>query len=165
MQIVDNLALLLRLRNPKQVTTIIPKSKQLENNEVAVYWGVNEAQTLRAMNIKAPSPIEGRYDWPGKFKPMSHQRTTSSFLTLNKRAFCFNEQGTGKTASAIWAASGVDGQVGVTRVDMGQPLGNLQFPYAYDLYNPADTLGHHTTASAFIEDDEILNLDKIKEHV
>jgi hypothetical protein len=52
----------------------------------------------------------------------------------------------------IWAASGVDGQVGVTRVDMGQPLGNLQFPYAYDLYNPADTLGSYTTASAFLGD-------------
>jgi hypothetical protein len=52
----------------------------------------------------------------------------------------------------IWAASGVDGQVGVTRVDMGQPLGNLQFPYAWDLYDPADTLGHHTTACAFLGD-------------
>jgi len=52
----------------------------------------------------------------------------------------------------IWAASGVDGQAGVTRVDMGQPLGNLQFPYAYDLYDPADTLGHHTTACAFLGD-------------
>jgi hypothetical protein len=52
----------------------------------------------------------------------------------------------------IWAASGVEGQVGVTRVDMGQPLGNLQFPYAYDLYNPADTLGHYTTACAFLGD-------------
>ena len=52
----------------------------------------------------------------------------------------------------IWAASGVDGQVGVTRVDMGQPLGNLQFPYAWDLYDPADTLTHYTTASAFLGD-------------
>jgi hypothetical protein len=52
----------------------------------------------------------------------------------------------------IWAASGVDGQVGVTRIDMGQPLGNLQFPYAYDLYDPADTLGHYTTACAFLGD-------------
>jgi hypothetical protein len=52
----------------------------------------------------------------------------------------------------IWAASGVDGQVGVTRVDMGQPLGNLQFPYAWDLYDPDDTLGHYTTASAFMGD-------------
>jgi hypothetical protein len=52
----------------------------------------------------------------------------------------------------IWAATGVDGQVGVTRIDMGQPLGNLQFPYAYDLYDPADTLGHYTTACAFLGD-------------
>lgn len=50
----------------------------------------------------------------------------------------------------IWAASGVDGQVGVTRVDMGQPLGNLLFPYAWDLYDPSDTLGHYTTACAFV---------------
>jgi hypothetical protein len=50
----------------------------------------------------------------------------------------------------IWAASGVDGQAGLTRVDMGQPLGNLQFPYAWDLYDPADTLGHYTTACAFL---------------
>jgi hypothetical protein len=52
----------------------------------------------------------------------------------------------------IWAASGVEGQVGVTRVDMGQPLGNLLFPYAWDLYDPADTLGHYTTTCAFLGD-------------
>jgi hypothetical protein len=52
----------------------------------------------------------------------------------------------------IWAASGVDGQVGLTRVDMGQPLGNLLFPYAWDLYNPDDTLGHYTTTCAFLGD-------------
>jgi hypothetical protein len=52
----------------------------------------------------------------------------------------------------IWAASGVDGQVGVTRVDMGQPLGNLLFPYAWDLYDPADVLTHYTTACAFLGD-------------
>ena len=52
----------------------------------------------------------------------------------------------------IWAASSVEGQVGVTRVDMGQPLGNLLFPYAWDLYNPADTLLSYTTACAFLGD-------------
>ena len=35
---------------------------------------------------------------------MDHQRTTAAFMTMNPRSFCFNEQGTGKTASAIWAA-------------------------------------------------------------
>ncbi len=52
----------------------------------------------------------------------------------------------------IWAATGVDGQVGVTRIDMGQPLGNLQFPYAWDLYDPTDALDHYTTACAFLGD-------------
>jgi hypothetical protein len=52
----------------------------------------------------------------------------------------------------IWASSGVEGQAGVTRVDMGQPLGNLLFPYAWDLYDPADTLGTYTTACAFLGD-------------
>ena len=52
----------------------------------------------------------------------------------------------------IWAATGVEGQVGLTRIDMGQPLGNLLFPYAWDLYDPADTLAHYTTACAFLGD-------------
>jgi len=56
----------------------------------------------------------------------------------------------------IWAASSVEGQVGVTRVDMGQPLGNLLFPYAWDLYDPADVLGNPTTACAFIGDTDRL---------
>jgi len=50
----------------------------------------------------------------------------------------------------IWAATGVDGQVGVTRIDLGQATGTLVFAYAYDLYDPADTLGHYTTACAFL---------------
>ncbi len=50
----------------------------------------------------------------------------------------------------IWAATGVDGQAGVTRIDLGQPTGTLVFAYAYDLYNPNDTLGHYTTACAFL---------------
>ena len=52
----------------------------------------------------------------------------------------------------IWAASSVDGQAGVTRIDLGQPLGNLQFPYAWDIYDSADTTGNQTTACAFVGD-------------
>jgi hypothetical protein len=50
----------------------------------------------------------------------------------------------------IWAATGVDGQVGVTRIDLGQAVGTGVFAYAFDLYDPTDTLGHYTTACAFI---------------
>jgi len=50
----------------------------------------------------------------------------------------------------IWAATGVEGQVGVTRIDLGQATGTGVFAYAFDLYDPADTLGHYTTACAFM---------------
>ena len=104
MEIIQNgRALLLRLRNPQQVTEVIPKSKALSDNKVVVKWGVDETQVLKNLNIQAPSPIEKQYRWTGSYEPFAHQKTTSAFLTLNRKAFCFNEQGTGKTASAIWA--------------------------------------------------------------
>ena len=52
----------------------------------------------------------------------------------------------------IWAATGVEGQAGVTRINLGQEIGQLIFAYAWDLYDPTDTLGHYTTASAFMGD-------------
>ena len=80
MQIIDDKALLLRLRNPQKVTTIIPKSHELADNKVLVNWGIDEVQVLRNLNIEAPSPIEGRYQWTGKHQPFKHQKTTASFL-------------------------------------------------------------------------------------
>ena len=52
----------------------------------------------------------------------------------------------------IWAATGVEGQAGVTRINLGQETSPLIFAYAWDLYDPADTLTHYTTACAFIGD-------------
>ena len=50
----------------------------------------------------------------------------------------------------IWCTTGVEGQAGVTRINLGQEIGQLIFAYAWDLYDPTDTLGHYTTASAFM---------------
>lgn len=47
--------------------------------------------------------MDQTYEWPGLFKPFDHQKTTSAFLVANKRGFCFNEAGTGKTSSVIWS--------------------------------------------------------------
>jgi hypothetical protein len=52
----------------------------------------------------------------------------------------------------IWCATGVEGQAGVTRIDLGTQIGQLIFAYAWDLYDPADTLDHYTTACAFMGD-------------
>ena len=135
MKVVDNKALLLRLRDPDKVTTVIPKSKELSGNRVVVNWGVDETHVLKNLNINAPSPIEGKYSWTGKHKPFEHQKTTSGFLTLNKKAFCFNEQGTGKTASAIWAADFLLNQGKINRVLVICPLSIMDSAWRKDLFD------------------------------
>ena len=136
MQIIDNRGLLLRLRNPAKITTAIPTSKAVGEHEVLVKWGVDEARVLRNLNIKdVPSPILGMYDWPGRYTPFDHQKTTASFLTMNPRAFCFNEQGTGKTASAIWAADYLMKQGKIKRALIICPLSIMDSAWRADLFS------------------------------
>jgi SNF2 family DNA or RNA helicase len=135
LQIINNKILLLNLRNPNKVTTVIPKSKQLEGNQVAVNWGLDEARVLNNMQIKnIPSPIMGHYTWPGLHKPFDHQKTTASFLTLNPRAFCLNEQGTGKTGSVIWAADYLMKIGRIKRVLVICPLSIMDSAWRADLF-------------------------------
>ena len=134
MEIIKNKALLLKLRHPQQVTTAIPKSKEV-NGKVLVKWGVDETQVLQNMNINVPSPINGQYDWPGQHKPFEHQKGTAAFMTMNRRAFCFNEQGTGKTASAIWASDFLIKQGAIKRVLVICPLSIMDSAWRNDLFN------------------------------
>lgn len=134
MQVVKNKALVFRTNNPQQITTVIPKSKDVGDGRVVINWGIDEVQVLKNLNIKAPSPIEGQYDWSGQHKPFAHQKTTSSFLTMHKRAFCFNEQGTGKTASAIWAADFLMRQGKVRRALVICPLSIMDSAWRADMF-------------------------------
>ena len=135
MKIIRDKALLLKVRNPKQITTVIPKSKEVSMNEVVVNWGIDEVHTLKNLNINIPSPITKRYSWPGQYKPFEHQKDTASFLTMNKKAFCFNEQGTGKTASSIWAADYLMQQGKVNRVLVVCPLSIMDSAWRNDLFS------------------------------
>ena len=112
MQVLQDRTLVVRTRFPARITETIPTSSIVndlgeERYEVAVPWDWTNAEKLTHMRIKGvPSPIQRDYKWPRPmgFEPFDHQKDTSSFLSLHRRAFCFNEQGTGKTASVIWAA-------------------------------------------------------------
>ena len=135
MRIIDNKALHLKVRNPDVITTAIPRSKRLNDNEVLVKWGVDECRVLKNLNIKnVPSPILGKYQWTGLHKPFEHQKTTASFLTMNQRAFCFNEQGTGKTASAIWASDFLLNHGLIKRVLIICPLSIMDSAWRADLF-------------------------------
>lgn len=138
MRIYNERALLLKVRNPQMISTLIPKSKLLPSGEIAVNWGIEEAQVLKNIGIKnVPSPIRSNYDWPGIYKPFDHQRVTAEFLTLHKRAFCFNEQGTSKTASAIWAADYLMNIGEVSRVLVVCPLSIMDTAWRGDMFQTA----------------------------
>lgn len=135
MEIVNNKALLLNLKNPGRVTTVIPNSKDIGGGRVLVKWGLDEAQVLKNMKIRdVPSPIMAHYDWPGQFAPFEHQKTTAAFLTLHRRAFCLNEQGTGKTGSVIWAADYLMKQGKINRVLVICPLSIMDSAWKADLF-------------------------------
>ena len=136
MQSIDNKALLLNVRNPGRITTVIPKSKDLGQGKVLVHWNLEEAQVLKNLNVRGvPSPILGRYVWPGRSKPFEHQKDTASFLTLHRRAFCLNEQGTGKTGSAVWAADYLMSIGKIKRVLIICPLSIMDSAWRSDLFN------------------------------
>lgn len=74
------------------------------------------------------------YNWPGQYKPFAHQRITSQFLVERKKAFCFNEQGTGKTASVIWAVDYLMNIGVIRRVLVVCPLSIMKSAWQNDLF-------------------------------
>jgi SNF2 family DNA or RNA helicase len=159
MEIIEDKALLLRTRNPHKFN-VIPKHKVVgeENGiyEIAVYWGLDEVRVLKNLGVKnVPSPITRRYTWAGRYKPMAHQIETSAFLTMNRRAFCFNDPGTGKTLSALWAADYLMNRGDVRRVLILCPLSIMHSAWMGDIGNSiihrSAVVAHHAQSSRRIE--------------
>ena len=139
-------AIVLRLRDPSRVTSIIPKSRVFEHDGkefVAVRHGVEEVKVLRNIGIEAPSPILYYYDWPGRFKPFNHQRHIASFLTLNHRAFNLADLGTGKTVATLWAYDYLRSRGLVNKVLVITPLSTLERTWADEVFQH---FPHLTTA-------------------
>lgn len=139
MKIIENKALLLKVRDAERITKVIPKSRIMkaheDHYEVLVNWGLEESRVLKNLKIKnVPSPILAHYHWRGLYKPFDHQKTTASFLTLHRRAFCFNEQGTGKTGSVIWAADYLMSLGIIKRVLVICPLSIMESAWRADLF-------------------------------
>lgn len=93
-----------------------------------------EMQTIPSNGTKPKNSILTDYAWPGKFKPFAHQKQTAEFLTLNRKAFCFNEQGTGKTASVIWACDYLMDLKVIKRVLVICPLSIMKSAWQQDLF-------------------------------
>ena len=76
------------------------------------------------------------YTWPRPYgySPFAHQVETAEFLISHRKAFCFNEQGTGKTASVIWATDYLMSKGVLKRVLIVCPLSVMKAAWQEDLF-------------------------------
>jgi len=74
------------------------------------------------------------YKWPGLYKPFEHQKITADFLVRNKRCFCFNGIGSGKTLSALWAADFLMQHSIIKKVLIVAPLSTLHSVWADEIF-------------------------------
>lgn len=130
-------ALVLKLREPGLVLNCIPTAKPLKFNGqelVVVPHRVEETTVLRNLGFDVPAPVTYQYNWPGQFKPFDAQRKTVEFLTQNKRAFCTNDIGTGKTLSVLWAYDYLRSQGLHERALVVSPLSTLERVWADEIF-------------------------------
>lgn len=129
-------AVVLKLRNPSRVTTVIPTAKLVEHKGstlVAIPHRPDETRVLRNLGFEVPEPMPIHYDWPkvsGRHAPFSAQLDTASFLSMNSRAFCLNGMGTGKTNAALWAYDYLRRTKTVKKVLVVCPLSTMERTWA-----------------------------------
>jgi SNF2 family DNA or RNA helicase len=141
MELIDNKALLITVRNPERVTSVIDSAVHLGEitegiHELLVKWDYSNAVSLTKLGFKkVPSTIMKDYQWPGRYTPMAHQKETAGFVINNHRCFVFNEQGTGKTMSAAWAMDYLMLKGLVKRVLVICPLSIMKPSWQADLFS------------------------------
>jgi len=144
MELIDNKALKITVPNDivERITTAVEKTKVLDTREhltdLLIHWGPDELTQLNSIvtfKFPLPSPIVNDYKYTGRWVPFNHQKTTSEFLSINKRAFCFNEAGTGKTSSVLWASDYLMNLGVIKRVLVICPLSIMTSAWKNDIYN------------------------------
>lgn len=68
------------------------------------------------------------------YKPYSHQKVTSNFLVTHPRSACWNEAGTGKTASVIWAIDYLRQESVIRKVLVICPLSTARSVWLKELF-------------------------------
>lgn len=82
-----------------------------------------------------PADMLSNYRWPGKYKPMSHQREMVTFHLAHKRCFNLSEMGTAKTAAALWAADILMTSKVVRKVLILSPLSTLERVWLQEIFD------------------------------
>jgi len=158
MEIISNAAIKLNL-DPQHVAglgNIIQRSEAINDREFLFAWDYEEAAAaayyLDSLGPdpalpQIPSPLLRDYGFPRIFPDVyGHQKQTASFLSLRRRAFCFNEAGTGKTGSALWASDFLMGLGLVKRVLIICPMSIMYSAWQAEVFK---TVMHRTCGVAY----------------
>lgn len=136
----DKKAVILKLRNPSRVTTVIPTAKLVQHEGatlVAVPHRPDEVRILRNLGFDAPDPMPLYYGWPkagGRYDPFEAQVKTASFATLHDRLYILNSMGTGKTVSSLWAYDYLHSLKVVDKVLVVCPLSTMELTWAHEAF-------------------------------
>ena len=134
-------AVVLKLRNPSRVTTVIPTAIVVDHKGqklVAVPHRPDETRVLRNLGFEVPDPMPIHYTFPkvsGRHDPFAAQRDTASFLAMHSRAFCLNGMGTGKTNSALWAYDYLRRTKQVQKMLVVCPLSTMERTWGDSVFN------------------------------
>ena len=129
--------LLLNLKNPDRILGLIPTATSMQikgQSIVAVPHKEDEVRVLRNLGLDAPAPMGYYYEWPGRYKPFLHQKSTGEFLAMNPRAFCLNGLGSGKTMSVLWAFDYLRKQGVINKMLIISPLSTLERTWGDEIF-------------------------------
>ena len=133
-------AIILKLRNPERVTTVIPTAKLVKHKGgtlVAVPHKPDEVRVLRQLGFEAPDPMKLYYQWPpagGRHAPFAAQVETANFVTMHNRCFILNSMGTGKTVSSLWAYDYMRQNKQVNKALIVCPLSTMERTWADEVF-------------------------------
>jgi SNF2 family DNA or RNA helicase len=129
----------LNLRDPDRVCTVIPTAKKFlykGHTLVAVPHRLDETRVLHNLGIPAPAPIRYQYDWPRAphIQPFHAQVATSEHMVLNPYDFVLNDMGTGKTLATLWAFDYLRSLGLARRMLIISPLSTLERTWADEVF-------------------------------
>lgn len=134
----DKQKLLMNLNDPAKILALVPGARQvtMKGNQIVSVPHTNDTvRVLRNIGLKAPGPIRSYYDWPCAFDaPFIHQLETAEFSSLAPRAYILNDMGSGKTASALWAADFLLKAGEIDSVVVVSPLSTLERAWGDEVF-------------------------------
>jgi SNF2 family DNA or RNA helicase len=147
---VEHDALIYPTGTPLRILSVTDGAVQFMSGFVAVPATLRNVQACAdlGLEVAAPMDLDG-YDWPIKRGrvPLLHQKITSNFLVANRRCFCFNDMGTMKTLSALWAADYLMQQNGAgqdrMRAIIVSPLSTLRDVWEKEIFQ--NLIGRRTS--------------------